>query len=57
MRGCTCVGHSVASSPVRLHGQYPPGFLCLWDSPGKTEGILQGTFPARGWNPGLLSCR
>ena len=36
-----------------------PRLLCAWDSPGKNTGVgchalLQGTFPAQGWNPRLL---
>ena len=39
-----------------------PGFLCPWDSPGKTTGVgyhflLQGIFPTQELNPGLLHCR
>ena len=42
------------------HGLYRP--LCPWDSPGKNTGVgshslLQGIFPTRGLNPGLLYCR
>ena len=53
---CTCVGHSVVSSPVRPHGQYPAGFLHPWDSPVKNY-LHQGTCPTRGWSPGLLHYR
>ena len=45
----------------------PPGyrgttrFLCPWNSPGNSTGmdnaLLQGIFPTRGSNPGLLHCR
>ena len=37
----------------------PTRLFCLWDSPGKNTGVgchalLQGIFPAQGWNPRLL---
>ena len=40
----------------------PARFLCPWDFLGKTTGVichslLQGIFPAQGWNPHLLHCR
>ena len=40
----------------------PTRLLCLWDSPGKNTGVgchflLQGIFPTKGLNPGLLCCR
>ena len=36
--------------------------LCPWDSPGKNTGVgsdslLQGIFPTKGLNSGLLYCR
>ena len=39
-----------------------PRLLCPWDFPGKNTGVgchflLQGIFPTRGSNPGLLHCR
>ena len=51
------LGCSVVSDSLRPHGLYSP-----WDSPGKNSGVgshalLQGIFPARGSNPGLLHCR
>ena len=40
----------------------PTSLLCPWDSPGKNtrvgcHALLQGIFPIREPNPGLLSCR
>ena len=40
----------------------PPGSSVLGDSPGKNTGVgcqalLQGTFPTKGLNPGLLHSR
>ena len=40
----------------------PPGSSVHGDSPDKNTGVgchvlLQGIFPAQGWNPGLLHCR
>ena len=40
-------------------GYSPPGFSCLWDSPGKNTGVgchflLQGIFPTQGLIPCLL---
>ena len=48
---------SVVSDSLRPHGGYSP-----WNSPGQNTGVgshslLQGTFPTRGSNPGLLHCR
>ena len=42
--------------PQRLQ---PPRLLCPWDFPGKNTGVgchflLQGIFPAQGWNPHLM---
>ena len=39
-----------------------PGLYSPWDSPGQNTGVgscclLQGIFPTKGWNPGLLQCR
>ena len=39
-----------------------PGSSVYGDSTGKNTGVgchalLQGIFPAQGWNPGLLHCR
>ena len=44
------------------HGWWPARLLCPWDFPGKNTGVgchflLQGIFPAQGFNPGLLHCR
>ena len=49
--------HSVVSDSLRPHGLYSP-----WHSPGQNTGVgshslLQGIFPAQGFNPGLLHCR
>ena len=45
------------SSSLRPHGLYSP-----WNSPGQNTGVgslplLQGIFPTKGSNPGLLHCR
>ena len=47
----------VVSNSLWSHGLYSP-----WNSPGQNTGvgslsILQGIFPTRGSNPGLLHCR
>ena len=47
----------VVSDSVRPHGLYSP-----WNSLGQNTGVgspslLQGTFPTKGSNPGLLCCR
>ena len=44
---------------LRPQGPQTSGFLCPWDSPGKTTGVgchalLQGIFPTQGLNPRLL---
>ena len=49
--------HSVVSNYLRPHGLYSP-----WNSPGQNTrmgslSFLQGIFPTRGLNPGLLFCR
>ena len=49
--------HSVVSCPLWPHGLCSP-----WNSPGQNTGVdslslLQGIFPAQGWNPGLPRCR
>ena len=54
--------HSVVSDCVWPHRLQPPRLLCPWDSPGKNTGVachvlLQGIFPTRGSNLGLLHCR
>ena len=41
---------------------WPQGLHSLWNSPGQNTGVgslslLQGIFPTRGSNPGLLHCR
>ena len=50
-------GHSIMSDFLWPHGLYSP-----WNSPGQNTGegslsLLQGIFPAQGWNPGLPHCR
>ena len=47
---------------LRPHGLQPARLLCPWNSPGKSTGmggrsLLQGIFPTRRSNPGLLHCR
>ena len=67
---CThvCVSHSVVSNSLLPHGsmvaipQQSNRLLCPWNSPGKNTGVgchslLQGFFPTKGSNPGLLPCR
>ena len=49
--------HSVVSHSLRPHELYSP-----WNSPGQNTGVsslslLQGIFPTKGSNPGLLHCR
>ena len=49
--------HSVVSDSLWPQGLYSP-----WNSPGQNTGVgslflLQGIFPALGWNPGLPHCR
>ena len=51
------MSHSLG--PYRLE---PARLLCPWNSQGKNTGVgshvlLQGIFPTRGSNPGLLHCR
>ena len=52
---------SVLSDSLWPRGLEPARLLCPWDSPGKNTGVgchalLQGIFPTRGWNLGLLHC-
>ena len=47
------------SDSSRPHELQPTRLLCRWDSPGQStavgcHGLLQGTFPTHGSNPGLL---
>ena len=54
---CESESHSDVSDSLRLHGLYSP-----WNSPGQNTGVgslslLQGIFPTKGSNPGLLHCR
>ena len=49
----------VVSDSLRPHGLQPARLLCPWESPGKSTGVgcralLQGIFPTRGLNLGLL---
>ena len=44
---------------LRPRGLQPARLLCPWDSPGQNTGVgchflLQGIFPTKGSNPGLL---
>ena len=53
---------SVVSDFLRPHELQSPRLLRRWDFPGKSTGVgchflLQGIFPTRGLNPGLLHCR
>ena len=56
------LSHSVMSDSLWPHGWSLPGSSVHGDSPGKDAGVgchalLQGIFPTKGWNPGLLLCR
>ena len=47
------------SDPLQPHGLYASRLLCPWKFPGRSTGVgchflLQGIFPTRGSNPGLL---
>ena len=47
---------------LQSHGLQPIRLLCPWDFSGKDTGVvchflLQGIFPTKGLNPGLLHCR
>ena len=58
-RSGVCVNLSVVSNSWRPRGLQPARLLCPWDSPGRNTGVgshflLQGIFPAQGWNLGLL---
>ena len=53
---------SVVSNSCDPMDWEPTRLLCPWDSPGKNTGVgchclLQGIFPTRGSNLGLLHCR
>ena len=59
---CAVCSRSVISDSLWLHGLCPPGSSVHGDSPGENTGVgchalLQGIFPTRGSNPGLLHCR
>ena len=61
-RWVSSVSCSVVSDSLQPHDLLPARLLCPWDSPGKNTGVgcsalLQGIFPTRGSNPGLLHCR
>ena len=50
------------SDSLRPHGLWPIRLFCPRDFPGKSAGVdchflLQGIFPTKGSNPGLLHCR
>ena len=51
----------VVSDSLWLHGLWPAGLLCPWNSLGKNIGVgsfpSSGIFPVWGSNPGLLHCR
>ena len=53
---------SVVPDSLPSHGLWPTRLLHLWNFPDKSTGmgcrfLLQGIFPIRGLNPGLLHCR
>ena len=57
----TVLNRSVVSNSLRPHGLQPSRLLCLWDFPGKNNGVgchflLQGIFPTQGLNTDLLHC-
>ena len=59
---CESVSGSVVSDSLRSHGLQPAKLLCPWNSLGKNTGVgshslLQGIFPTRGSNAGLLHCK
>ena len=56
------VSHPVVPYSLRPHGLQPSRPLCPWDFPRKDTGVgchflLQGIFPTKGSNLGLLHCR
>ena len=56
------VSCSVLSDSILHYELQPARLLCPWDSPGKNTGVdchalLQGIFPTKGLNLGLLHCR
>ena len=56
------VSCSLICDSLRPHGLQPTRLCCPWDIPGKNIGVgcyflLQGIFPAKGLNPGLLHCK
>ena len=56
---CSCL---VMSDSLQPYGLQLTRLLCPWDFPGKKTGVgchflLQGFFPNRGLNSGLLHCR
>ena len=56
------VSHSVVSNSLWPHALQLSRLLCPWGSPGKNTAVgchspLQGIFPTRGQNLGLLPCR
>ena len=56
---CAVLCCSVVSDFLGPHGLWPTRNPCEWNSPGKNTRVgchflLQGFFPAQGWNPHLL---
>ena len=56
------LSQSVVSDSLQPHRLPLPSSSVDGDSPGRNTGVgfhalLQGIFPAQGWNPGLLCCR
>ena len=56
---CACEIISVMSDSLQPYGLSPTRLLCLWDSPGKNNGVrchalLQGIFLTQGSNPCLF---
>ena len=56
---CACEIISVMSDSLQPYGLSPTRLLCLWDSPGKNNGVrchalLQGIFLTQGLNPCLF---
>ena len=58
----TCVLYCYLLKTLWPHGLQLARLLCPWDSPGKNAGVgchflLQGIYPTRESNSGLLHCR
>ena len=61
-KGMAMISHPGVSDCLQAHGLQPARLLCPWDSPGKNtrvgcHALLQGIFPTKGLNSGLLHCR